>query len=137
MYQNILVPVAPYHPANTQEAIRLAQALRAEGGKVTLISALDSIPAYVVDYLPEGQLQKNHADAKASLLEDSKGISDVTIKVVTEEGSAGSTIVEYAKQHKSDLIIIASHRPGLQDFFLGSTAARVVRHAPCAVHVVR
>lgn len=137
MYQNILVPVAPYHPANTQEAIRLAEALRADGGKITLISALGSIPAYVADYISADQLKKNRDDAEASLREDAKGMSNVTIEVLTEEGSAGSTIVEYAKQHQSDLIIIASHRPGLQDYFLGSTAARVVRHAPCAVHVVR
>ena len=36
-----------------------------------------------------------------------------------------------------DLIIVASHRPGLQDYFLGSTAAKVVRHAKCSVLVIR
>jgi len=39
--------------------------------------------------------------------------------------------------HAVDLIVIASHRPGLKDYFLGSTAGRVVRHSPCAVHVIR
>jgi universal stress protein F len=33
--------------------------------------------------------------------------------------------------------VIASHRPGIQDYFLGSTASRVVRHANCTVHVMR
>jgi len=42
-----------------------------------------------------------------------------------------------AKEKDVDLIIIASHRPGLQDYFLGSTAAKVVRHATCSVLVVR
>ncbi|WP_371932559.1 universal stress protein [Pararhizobium sp. IMCC21322] len=46
-------------------------------------------------------------------------------------------MVEYAESNGVDCIIIASHRPGLQDYFLGSTAARVVRHAHCAVHVIR
>ena len=137
MYQNILVPVAPSHPANTQEAIKVAQLLRAKGGKITLVSALEPIPAYVSQYLPPDQLKNNRADVKASLLEDASGIENVEIHVMTETGSAGSTIVDYAKQHEADLIIIASHRPGLQDYFLGSTAARVVRHAPCAVHIVR
>lgn len=137
MYQNILVPIAPSHPANTQEAIRLAKALSTEGGKITLLSALGNVPAYIADYISADQLQKNQADAKASLLEDAKGMSNVSVEILNEEGSAGATIVEYAKQHQSDLIIIASHRPGLQDYFLGSTASRVVRHAPCAVHVVR
>jgi nucleotide-binding universal stress UspA family protein len=33
--------------------------------------------------------------------------------------------------------VIASHRPGMADLLIGSTAAQVVRHAPCAVHVLR
>jgi len=36
-----------------------------------------------------------------------------------------------------DLIIVGSHKPGLQDYLLGSTAARVVRHAMCSVLVGR
>ena len=40
-------------------------------------------------------------------------------------------------RQQADLIIIASHKPGFQDYFLGSTAAKVVRHAPCSVLVVR
>ena len=46
-------------------------------------------------------------------------------------------ILEYAKKIEADLIVIASHRPDLLDYFLGSTAARVVRHAECAVLVDR
>jgi len=34
-------------------------------------------------------------------------------------------------------IVIGSHKPGLRDYLLGSTAAKVVRHAACAVHVKR
>ena len=137
MYKNILVPVAPHHPANTEEAIELAQTLRAEGGQITLLSALESIPGYVSQYLPNDQLEKNKASIKARLVEDAEGVSDVSVKVMMVAGSAGAAVVEYAEEHGNDLIIIASHKPGLKDYFLGSTAARVVRHATCAVHVVR
>ena len=137
MYKNILVPVAPHHPANTEEAIKLAQTLRAEGGQITLLSALESIPSYVSQYLPNDQLEKNKASIKARLVEDAEGVSDVSVKVMMVAGSAGAAVVEYAEEHGNDLIIIASHKPGLKDYFLGSTAARVVRHATCAVHVVR
>ena len=137
MYKNILVPVAPHHPANTEEAIKLAQTLRAEGGQITLLSALESIPSYVSQYLPNDQLEKNKASIKTRLVEDAEGVSDVSVKVMMVAGSAGAAVVEYAEEHGNDLIIIASHKPGLKDYFLGSTAARVVRHATCAVHVVR
>jgi nucleotide-binding universal stress UspA family protein len=52
-------------------------------------------------------------------------------------GHAGRGIVEYADANDVDCIIIASHRPGLQNLFLGSTANRVVHHAKCTVHVLR
>ena len=42
-----------------------------------------------------------------------------------------------AEEKKAELIIVASHQPGLQKYFLGSTAAKVVRHATCSVIVVR
>ena len=37
--------------------------------------------------------------------------------------------------HSITLFVFASQ--GLRDFLLGSTAARIVRHAPCSVHVLR
>ena len=37
----------------------------------------------------------------------------------------------------ADLIVINSHKPGVEDYFLGSTASRVVRRAPCSVLVLR
>ena len=43
----------------------------------------------------------------------------------------------YAKKIGADLIIVASHKPNVGDYLLGTTAARVVRHATCSVFVVR
>ena len=56
---------------------------------------------------------------------------------VVVHGHAGGSIVDYATKHGCDCIVIASHRPGVEDYLLGSTAARVVRHAACSVHVMR
>jgi len=64
-----------------------------------------------------------------------EGVDNATLNIV--EGHSGRTILDYAENHQADCIVVASHRPGLQDYLLGSTAARVVRHASCAVHVVR
>ena len=47
-------------------------------------------------------------------------------------------IVTAAKQMEADLIVIATHgHTGFKHAILGSTAERVVRHAPCPVLVVR
>ena len=53
------------------------------------------------------------------------------------EGHPNHGILDYANEMGIDCIIMASHKPGLQDYLIGSTAARVVRHAKCAVHVIR
>jgi nucleotide-binding universal stress UspA family protein len=52
-------------------------------------------------------------------------------------GNAGHTLTEYAEEIGADLIIVGSHRPEFKDYLLGATAARIVRHAPCSVHVLR
>ena len=53
------------------------------------------------------------------------------------EGAPASTILDVAGELSVDMIVIGSHDPGLADYFLGSVAARVVRHAHCSVLVVR
>lgn len=53
-------------------------------------------------------------------------------------GVPHDVITEYAKKAGIDLIVIATHgRSDLAHVFMGSTAERVVRHAPCPVLVVR
>jgi universal stress protein F len=54
-----------------------------------------------------------------------------------KEGSPKDNILELAKTLPADLVIIASHRPDITTYLLGSNAAAVVRHADCSVLVVR
>ena len=59
-------------------------------------------------------------------------------RALLRAGSAFDEICEAARKGKADLIIIATHgHTGLKHVFLGSTAERVVRHAPRPVLVVR
>ena len=80
-------------------------------------------------------MKAGYERARARLQEKLDGVDGVTPALV--KGHSARTIIDYATQHGFDCIVIGSHKPGLSDFFLGSTAARVVRHAPCAVHVHR
>lgn len=135
MYQNILVPVAFGMERDTLRSIEIAQAIAGEGATITALHVIEEIPSYVAQYLPENQLSDNIREIEASLAKNLESHPKIKIKVV--EGHAGHTIVDFAEANKNDCIVIASHRPGFQTYFLGSTAARVVRHAPCSVHVVR
>jgi nucleotide-binding universal stress UspA family protein len=53
-------------------------------------------------------------------------------------GAAGFEICQAAAEWSADLIILASHSlSGFPHAFIGSTAERVLRHAPCPVMTVR
>ena len=53
-------------------------------------------------------------------------------------GAPAETIVEFAREHNCDLIVMGTHgRTGLSHLLMGSVAENVVRHAPCPVMVVR
>jgi Universal stress protein UspA and related nucleotide-binding proteins len=54
-----------------------------------------------------------------------------------EQGAPKDKILDMAKSLRVDLIIMASHRPDITTYLLGSNAAAVVRHAECPVLVVR
>jgi len=60
------------------------------------------------------------------------------VETVIRNGLAFFEITEAAKALSADLIIIGTHGySGLTRAILGSTAEKVVRHAPCPVLVVR
>jgi len=68
-----------------------------------------------------------------------KGFTPSTkVTVQLREGAPYDEIVTTARKLKSDLIIIATHgHTGLMHALMGSTAERVVRHAPCPVLTLR
>ncbi|WP_137702962.1 universal stress protein [Marimonas lutisalis] len=135
MYKNILVPIASDHDPHTGKALNVARALASEGAKITSLTVVEAMPGYIQNQLPEGQSAKIMDEVETELKAELGGAKDVTPVVV--EGHSARTILDYAEEHGIDCIVMASHRPGLSDYLLGSTAARVVRHAKCAVHVLR
>ena len=59
------------------------------------------------------------------------------VETAIREGAADEKIVEYAKQHGVDLIVMGTHGHGrLRTFFLGSVTDRVVRSAVAPVLVL-
>ena len=135
MYKNLLVPIALDHSRDTSAAIEIARRLAADGATITALTVIEEVPAQVAQYLPPDHGETLIAELTAALKAELGGVQDVKPMVV--RGHAGRTIVDYAQEHDVDCIVIASHQPGFADYFLGSTAARVVRHAPCSVHVMR
>jgi len=135
MYDTILVPVDFSHEKQTVQSLQKAEKL-ASSGRIVLLHVVEDIPEYALIQLPENIEMDNISDARKELeaLAKNAGISaDIEVR----KGRAYNNIIESASKINADLIIINSHRPGLQDYLLGSTAAKVVRHAQCAVLVER
>lgn len=134
MYRNILVPMALDHGIG-HTAVDVARALLSDGGTITALHVYEAPQGSVTAYLEEGVVQAAYDTVKAKLEARVGDMPDV--KAITVKGHSGRTIIDVAAEMKADCIVIGSHKPGLMDYLLGSTAARVVRHAPCAVHVLR
>jgi len=135
MYKHILVPVSFEEDRDAAGAIDVARLLAEDDGRITLLHVMEQIPAYAINYIPEGYLSESRKAIEAELAGMAGNLPRAQGLVI--DGHSGRTILDWAQANDADCIIIASHRPGMQDLLLGSTAHQVVRHANCAVHVVR
>ncbi len=136
MYKTILVPIDIAHLEKGKPMIGVAQHIGDEDARIILINVMEEIPGYAAIELPQSLFvdAQKHAEEKLKAIAVAAGIKP---DYAVLSGSAHNTILRYAEEQNVDLIIVGSHKPGLQDYFLGSTAARVVRHAKCTVLVAR
>ena len=136
MYNKILIPIDFAHEDQALDSINKANKLSAEGGMI-LLHVVEDIPEYMQSYLPdEFKIDKvdNAKNKLKALLEKSEADN---ARIEVRKGRSYSNIMESADENAVNLIIINSHKPGFEDYLLGSTAAKVVRHASCAVLVER
>jgi universal stress protein F len=135
MYKNIAVPVSFDQDRDVASAVGVAKCLADTGARITFLHVMEIVPAYVVDIIPQQTFTARTEEIDRRLKELTDGIENASAAVI--DGAAGRTITKWASDNGADCIVIASHRPVMSDILLGSTAAWVVRHANCAVHVVR
>jgi nucleotide-binding universal stress UspA family protein len=135
MYSHILVPISFDEDRDAAGAVHVARVLAGADSKVTLLHVMERVPGYAINYLPDDYVSSARAAIEEELGTMSEDIPNASAIVV--EGHSGRTILDWADENDVDCIVIASHRPGMQDLLLGSTASQVVRHAKCSVHVIR
>jgi nucleotide-binding universal stress UspA family protein len=116
------------------QTLQIARALKAEGGEIIALHVYEQPQGSAAVYLDDEAVKAGFKRAQDTLATKTAGL-DVTPVLV--KGHSARTIIDYAAANGVDCIVIGSHKPGLRDYFLGSTAARVVRHARCAVMVQR
>ena len=135
MPSHILIPVALDHEDMVPQKLETARRLLSPGGKITLLTVLEDVPGYVSEFVTVKSENHVTVRVKERLEAVASAAEDIETDVVN--GKAGVQIARYAGDKGVDLIVIGSHRPGAQDYFLGSTAARVARRAPCSVYIQR
>ncbi len=136
MFNTIIIPIDLSHPDKANNMITVAKHFAGAEGKIVLTTVLEEVPPVAALELPPDFMVKSMRSAHDQLNEIAQG-ADLKADINVRRGQAASEILALAEEKHADVIVIASHRPGLQDYFLGSTAARVVRHAKCSVMIIR
>jgi universal stress protein F len=138
MYSHIIVAVDLSHGEAGRALLAKAARMVDANGTIRILHVLEDVPSYIAAELPRDLGERRAADARVELkLLAEAAPAGATIEIETRHGAPAAQILEAADDHGADLIMIASHRPGLSDYFIGSTAARVVRHAQCSVLISR
>jgi nucleotide-binding universal stress UspA family protein len=113
------------------------------GAKLTLLHVVEPVatPDFANSFPLMMENDKLIASCKAqlqSLVKRSAIDPKLVEKTLVCRGRSFHEITDAARTLKADLIILSTHGyTGLKHALLGSTAERVVRHAPCPVLVVR
>lgn len=135
--KKILVPV-DFSDCSNKALVYATALARQFGAELTLLYVVQSYPAAPETILLNSNLDAIHYGVKElEILRLTVGDAapcDVSLRT----GVPHAEIILAAKELGSDLIILSTHgHTGVARVILGSTAERVVRHAPCPVLVVR
>jgi nucleotide-binding universal stress UspA family protein len=140
MYRKILLAYDGSEGANRalEAGVQLAQI---HGAELWAVAVEEKLPRFS-GTIDEVQEEKQFAnDQYGKLLEAAKvkaKEAGIELKTLMRPGHPAQTIVAVAKEGKFDLVLVGhTGLSGVWAAFLGTTAEKVSRHAPCSVLIVR
>jgi nucleotide-binding universal stress UspA family protein len=140
MFKKILVAYDGSEGAQRALALGLDLAL-IHKAKLWTLAVQERMPRFsgTIDEVKE---EKEFANQHSSKLLEAANTqaqeAGVELKAIMRPGHPAQTIVEVAKEGKFDLVLVGhSGLSGVWAAFLGTTAEKVSRHAPCSVLIVR
>jgi len=141
MYKSILFPVDLEHTAEAETALKIAieEAGRSKA-KLTIMTAAPGFGMPIVaSYFDENAVSEALKEVARHLKKyvDDNVPDDIDSNAVVVEGHPGELILKQAQKDAIDLIVIPAQHSKIENLFLGSVAAQVVRHATCTVTVVK
>ena len=139
-FERVLVPLDFSELSDT--VLRYGVELTREGGTTVLLHVLEPLPLHFESafgtFVNTEGLMRIRENAEKLLEEAKATYAERNFVTELKEGKASSLVLDAAKRHGADLIVMGTHgRGGLEHLFLGSVAARVVRRSNCPVLTVR
>ena len=138
MYSRILVPVDITNTDKLTSALDIAaRTARENDATVVYAGVVDAVPT--TSSRTEGDRLKEQLDSFAAQQSEAHGIKTADHVALRHDLhlNVGAEIIESAKKTECDLIVMASHVPGIKEHFLSSNAGYVASHAPMSVYVIR
>jgi len=137
MYKRILAPVDIEHPDRIEKALRSAADLASHyGADLVLVGVTGTEPSAIAHEPKEyGEKLAQFAEAAGKRLGHPMRSEMIRAHDLTVELDAA--ISHKASEIGADLIVMASHKPGVMEYVIGSNAGHVAQHAPISVFVVR
>ena len=141
MYRNLLLPVDLTDEFSWSKSLPVCLSLLdAFGGRLNVMTVIPDYGMSIVGgFFPRDfatQAMRQATDALQAFVH--KNVPDgVDVHHVVARGTVYKEIMAAADIVEADLIVMAAHGPGMEDFLLGPNAARVVRHSRRSVMIVR
>lgn len=138
MFKQVLIPVDVATPQDTQKLLLAAKGLTAQWEcEVHVLTVVPTVGMPIVgSYFDDDAEEKGRA-VVAQQLKDAVAASGLDAIAHIQFGTVYDCVIKQAAKLGADLIVIGAHQPELQDYLLGTNAARVVRHAKQSVLVMR
>ena len=138
MSRMILVPIDISDKEFTERIISHVESeARIDDAEVHFLTVIPSLPYYASLGMAYTAELREGSETQLKEIAKQFSIPEDRMHFHVAEGSPKDKILALAKSLPADLVIIASHRPDITTYLLGSNAAAVVRHAECSVLVVR
>tara|TARA_R110002073_G_scaffold140518_2_gene291469 strand:+ start:557 stop:982 length:426 start_codon:yes stop_codon:yes gene_type:complete len=140
MYKAILLAIDLAHDSSWKKAAPVAAALADQfGAALHVMTVAPHVRGSMVAQHFPANFEKNAAATSARELADvvAKIFPGRQVDMHVANGRVYRSIVDTAARHQCDLIVMASHRPELQDVLLGPNADHVLRNTKASVLIVR
>jgi universal stress protein F len=140
MFTKILLPVDLAEEKMTKYAVGYAEALaKAFDADIRLVNVQSLTPIAFLDYTPKDFDENIRRGLEGELAAIAASIDYAPERISTTLlfGPVYQHVLAEAESWGSDIIVLCSHRPGMERFLIGSNASAIVRHATCPVLVLR